>query len=88
MLTELKATCSVKYDFGENFEKLIKPLIEHELLIEEEEIKKLLLTEKGQKYLKDFINNYKYYDVHRSDEILLAMTRDEKVPDELNESHS
>ena len=57
----------------------MKPLKEQELLMEE--IEKYLLTGKGEKHLKNFIHNFKYYDVHRSDEILLAMTRDEKTPE-------
>ena len=82
VLSELNATCSQEYDFDGNFNTLIKPLLDHELLMEE--IEEYLLTDMGEKHLKDFINNFKYYDVHRSDEVLLAMTRDEKVPDELN----
>jgi Co/Zn/Cd efflux system component len=83
VLSELNATCSEKYDFDGNFNNLIKPLLEHELLMEE--IEEYLLTDMGEKHLKDFINNFKYYDVHRSDALLLAMTRDEKTPDELYE---
>jgi Co/Zn/Cd efflux system component len=82
VLSELNATCSQKYDFDGNFNNLIKPLLEHELLMEE--IEDYLLTDTGEKHLKDFINNFKYYDVHRSDEVLLAMTRDEKIPDKLD----
>jgi Co/Zn/Cd efflux system component/predicted transcriptional regulator len=84
VLSELNATCSQKYDFEGNFNNLIKPLLEHELLMEE--IEEYLLTDTGEKHLKEFINNFKYYDVHRSDEILLAMTRDEKTPDKLEET--
>lgn len=77
VLSELKATCSDKYDFEEKFEALIMPLKDNELLIEE--IEEYQLTEKGGKHLKHFIKNFKYYDVHRSDELLLAMSRDEKT---------
>lgn len=77
VLSELKATCFEDYDFEDRFEILIKPLKEHELLIKE--IEKYTLTEKGEEYLKHFIKNFKYYDVHRSDAILLAMSRDEKI---------
>ncbi len=79
VLSELKATCSETYDFKGNIDNLMKPLKEQELLMEE--IEKYLLTGKGEKHLKNFIHNFKYYDVHRSDEILLAMTRDEKTPE-------
>lgn len=78
VLSELKATCSENYDFEEKFEILVKPLKDHELLIEE--IEEYHLTEKGGKHLEHFISNFKYYDIHRSDEILLAMSRDEKEP--------
>lgn len=83
ILSELNATCSQHYDFEGKFEILIHPLKEHELLIEE--IEEYSLTKKGGKHLKKFLNNFKYYDVHRSDAILLAMTRDEKQPAELEE---
>lgn len=76
VLSELKATCSEKYDFESKFEILVKPLKDHELLIEE--IEEYYLTEKGKKHLEHFITNFKYFDVHRSDEILLALSRDEK----------
>jgi Co/Zn/Cd efflux system component/predicted transcriptional regulator len=76
VLSELKATCMEVYDFKVKFEDLIIPLKKHELIIEE--IQRYHLTEKGEKHLKHFISNFKYYDVHRSDEILLAMARDEK----------
>jgi Co/Zn/Cd efflux system component len=79
VLSELNATCSQMYDFEHNFENLIKPLQENELLTEE--IEKFLLTEKGEEHLKNFMKNFKYYDVHRSDTILLAMTRDENIKD-------
>ena len=74
VLSELKATCSGPYDFDGKFKNLIKPLIEKELLIEE--IEEYLLTEKGKEHLKNFINSFNDYDVHRSDAILLAMARD------------
>ncbi len=74
VLSELKATCSDCYDFEGKFKILIHPLKEHELLIEE--IEEYYLTEKGGKHLEHFFNNFKYYDVHRSDKILLAMTQD------------
>ncbi|MCE7698910.1 MAG: cation transporter [Methanobacterium paludis] len=77
VLSELKATCSHDYDFEGKFETLIKPLKEHELLIEE--IEEYDLTEKGGKHLEVFIHNFKYYDVHQSDDILLAMARDESI---------
>lgn len=76
ILSELKANCTERYDFEEKFEILIKPLKDDELLIEE--IERYHLTEKGGKHLEHFITNFKYYDVHRSDEILLAMARDER----------
>lgn len=76
VLSELKATCNNKYDFEEKFEVLVKPLKDNEFLIEK--IEEYHITEKGGKHLEHFISNFKYYDVHRSDEILLAMSRDEK----------
>lgn len=76
VLSELKANCTEIYDFEEKFEILIKPLQDDELLIEE--IEKYHITEKGGKHLEHFMTNFKYYDVHRSDEVLLAMARDEK----------
>jgi Co/Zn/Cd efflux system component len=75
VLSELKATGSKPYDFDGKFKNLVKPLIEEELLIEE--IEEYLLTEKGEDHLKNFINSFNDYDVHRSDAILLAMARDE-----------
>jgi Co/Zn/Cd efflux system component/predicted transcriptional regulator len=77
VLSELKATCSEKYNFEEKFEVLIMPLKDNDFLVEE--IEEYHLTEKGGKHLKHFIKNFKYYDVHRSDELLLAMTRDESI---------
>lgn len=79
VLTELKATCSESYDFEKNFDNLIQPLKEQELLVEE--IETYVLTNKGAEHLENFMNNFRYYDVHHSDEILLAMTRDEKLPE-------
>lgn len=75
VLSELKATCTDKYDFEGKFEILVKPLKDHELLIEE--IQEYHLTEKGGKHLESYIKNFKYYDVHRSDVLLLAMSREE-----------
>jgi len=80
VLSELNATCSQDYDFEGKFEILVQPLKDHELLIEE--IEEYNLTKKGEEHLKIFIHNFKNYDVHRSDAILLSMTRDEKIPDE------
>ncbi len=77
VLSELKATCSECYDFEGTFEILIHPLKKHELLIEEVEV--YTLTEKGSEHMENFLNNFKYYDVHRSDKILLAMTQDTKT---------
>ena len=76
VLSELKATCTECYDFEGQFEGLIYPLKEHELLIEE--IEEYSLTEKGGKHLETFLNNFRYYDVHYSDRVLLAMTQDKK----------
>jgi len=80
VLSELKATCSEHYDFEGRFEIIIHPLKEHELLIEE--IEEYRLTEKGRKHLKNFFNNFRYYDVHSTDKVLLAMTQETKM--ELN----
>jgi Co/Zn/Cd efflux system component len=77
VLSELKATCSGHYDFEREFENLIHPLKKHELLIEEIE-EEYYLTEGGEKHLKKFISHFKYYDVHESDAILLAMAQDGK----------
>ena len=77
VLSELNATCNEHYDFEGEFEILIHPLKEHELLIEE--IEEYIITEKGGKHLKAFFNNFRYYDVHYSDRILLAMTQDTKT---------
>jgi Co/Zn/Cd efflux system component len=77
VLSELKATCNEAFDFEQKFEILIKPLKDDELLIEE--INRYHITEKGGKHLEHFITNFKYYDVHRSDEVLLAMARDENI---------
>jgi Co/Zn/Cd efflux system component len=76
VLSELKATCSECYNFEGKFEVLIHPLKKHELLIEKVEV--YTLTEKGCEHLENFLNNFKYYDVHRSDKILLSMTQDKK----------
>ncbi|PKL67243.1 MAG: cation transporter [Methanobacteriales archaeon HGW-Methanobacteriales-1] len=77
VLSELKATCNGHYDFEDQFDDLIHPLKEHKLLIEEIE-EEYYLTEDGEKHLKKFIQNFKYYDVHESDAILLAMAQDKK----------
>jgi len=74
VLSELKANCTQQYDFQGHFENLINPLKKHDFLIEE--IEEYLLTEKGEIHLYNFVKNFKYYDVHRSDEILLAMSQD------------
>ncbi len=74
VLSELNATCKEDYDFEGHFENLVDPLKQEELLIDE--IEAYLLTEKGEEHLKNFIHNFKYFDVHRSDEILLAMSQD------------
>lgn len=74
VLSELKAACNEHYDFEGHFEDLIAPLKKHALLIEE--IEEYYLTKKGERHLKNFIHNFKYYDVHRSDAILLSMTQD------------
>lgn len=79
VLSELKATCAEDYDFKGRFGILIKPLKEHEFLIEE--IETYSITKKGEKHLEHFISNFKYYDVHRSDTVLLALARDEKIED-------
>ena len=76
ILSELNATCNEDYNFEGQFEILIHPLKEHELLIEE--IEEYVITEKGGKHLKTFFNNFRYYDVHYSDEVLLAMTQNPK----------
>ncbi|HSO25113.1 MAG TPA: cation transporter, partial [Methanobacteriaceae archaeon] len=75
VLSELKATCSGHYDFEGQFNDLIHPLKENELLIEEIE-EEYYLTKDGEEHLKKFISHFKYYDVHESDAILLAMARD------------
>jgi hypothetical protein len=77
VLSELNATCTEKYDFEEKFEVLVKPLKDHELLVEE--IREYRITDKGGKHLESYIKNFKYYDVHRSDELLLAMSREQQL---------
>ncbi len=74
VLSELKAAIDERYDFETHFDHLIHPLKREELLLVE--LEEYILTEKGEKYLKNFINNFKYYEIHRSDEILLAMSHD------------
>lgn len=78
VLSELNATCSEVHDFEGDWEKMTGPLKELELLALEEEY--FLLTENGSQYLKDFMSNFDYYDVHMSDTILLAMAEDESKP--------
>lgn len=78
VLSELNATCTQRYDFEGQFDNLINPLKNHDLLIEEIE-EEYNLTDKGEEHLKKFIQNFKYYDVHSSDEVLLAMTQDEQT---------
>jgi hypothetical protein len=75
VLSELKATCSGHYDFEGEFDTLIHPLKKHEFLIEEVE-EEYYITENGEKHLEKFIKHFKYYDVHESDAILLAMAQD------------
>jgi Co/Zn/Cd efflux system component len=77
VLSELKATCSGHYDFEGQFDDLIHPLKENELLVEEIE-EEYYLTKDGEEHLKKFIDHFKYYDVHESDAILLAMAQDKK----------
>jgi Co/Zn/Cd efflux system component len=77
VLSELKATCSGHYDFEGQFDHLIHPLKENELLVEEIE-EEYYLTKNGEEHLKKFISHFKYYDVHESDAILLAMAQDKK----------
>jgi Co/Zn/Cd efflux system component/predicted transcriptional regulator len=77
VLSELKATCNEAYDFKGKFEILIRPLKDDEFIVEE--VEQYHLTEKGGEHLKHFITNFQYYDVHRSDRILLAMARDEHI---------
>jgi len=74
VLSELKANCTEQYDFQGHFENLIIPLKKHDFLIED--IEKYEITEQGEIHLHKFVQNFKYYDVHRSDEILLAMSQD------------
>jgi Co/Zn/Cd efflux system component len=74
VLSELKAAVNEQYDFEGHFDNLIHPLKQEELLVEEVEF--FNLTKKGEEHLKNFIHNFKYYDVHRSDAILLAMSQD------------
>jgi len=80
VLSELNATCSEVHDFEGDWEKMTGPLKELELLALEEEY--FLLTDNGSQYLKDFMRNFDYYDVHMSDTILLAMAEDESLPQE------
>jgi Co/Zn/Cd efflux system component len=77
VLSELNATCSEHYDFDGQFKDLVHPLKENELLIEEID-EEYYLTEDGEKHLKKFITHFKYYDVHESDAILLAMSKKKK----------
>lgn len=74
VLSELKATVTEHYDFEGHFDNIINPLKQEELLIEE--IEEYVLTQKGEEYLKNFMHNFKYYDVHKSDTILLTMSHD------------
>ncbi len=74
VLTELKATCTESYDFDGKFNNLVQPLLEEELLMEK--IEKYILTKKGEEHLENIIKNFNYYDVHKSDRVLLAMARD------------
>jgi len=50
------------------------PLKKNKLLIEEID-EEYCITEDGEKHLKKFITHFKYYDVHESDAILLAMSQ-------------
>lgn len=74
VLSELRATCTDEYDFEGKFEILVKPLKDHELLIEV--IEEYSITEKGGEHLQTYIKNFRYYDVHSSDAMLLAMSRE------------
>ena len=78
VLSELNATCKENHDFEELFEVLMKDLREEKLLILEGE--DYILTDSGSKYLKDFMSNFDYYDIHMSDTILLAMAEDVQNP--------
>ncbi|HML04500.1 MAG TPA: cation transporter [Methanobacterium sp.] len=75
VLSELNATCAEHYDFEGEFDNLVNPLKNQDLLLEEIE-EEYNLTDKGEEHLKMFIHNFEYYDVHRSDAVLLAMTQD------------
>ena len=78
VLSELKATTQEVHDFDRIFESLVTPLEGEKLLSLEEDY--YLLTDSGSKYLKDFMSNFDYYDVHLSDTILLAMADDSSNP--------
>ncbi len=74
VLSELNATVKEVHDFDEVFDDLVSPLEEEKLLILEKEV--YTLSDAGSKYLKNFMSNFDYYDVHLSDTILLAMAED------------
>lgn len=78
VLSELNATVKEVHDFDEIFDELIEPLEKEKLLTLEEEV--YTLSDVGDRYLKDFMANFDYYDVHLSDTILLAMAEDAENP--------
>jgi hypothetical protein len=74
VISELKTTCREPFNFSGTFDDLLGPLKEHELIIEESA--EFRLTAKGKDHLQRFIDNFKYFDVHRSDRIMLALSQD------------
>lgn len=74
VLSELNATVKEVHDFDEIFEELVSPLEKEGLLMLEGE--SYILSATGSNYLKDFMANFDYYDVHLPDTLLLAMAED------------
>jgi len=75
VLTELKAFEEEIVDFEKEFDNIIRPLLEKEYLkIEENSYK---VTRKGVTYFKRLLRNFRHYDIHLIDAILLEIEEKE-----------
>jgi len=71
VLTELNAFEEEVVDFEKEFDDIVKPLMEKEYLKIEEGVYKI--TRKGIIYFKRMLRNFRHYDIHLTDAILLEI---------------
>ncbi|MGC9517667.1 MAG: cation transporter [Methanomicrobiales archaeon] len=79
VLTELKAFEEEVIDFEKEFDDIVKPLLEKEYLKLEEDAYQI--TRKGLLYFKRMLSNFRYYDIHLTDAILLEVGEEESKED-------